>query len=184
MTTSKFKNVYLFHGRAGSPNRTSLTLEKLLKAQFPEVNFIRPLLKHSDGEVSAKDSFRDAASRMSMVEPGSLIVGVSMGGLIACALQERFPLHNLSVFTVSSPTSMPTLSLSGEKVYNQRVALYSSLDPVVGERVADWPNLTNLAFDVPWMKSHNTEDQKVQVAMAIAAYMSGNNLIAAVESLS
>ena len=157
-------------------------LENLLRVKFPEVNYVRPLLKHADPLIMAKDSLKATARKMELIEPNSLIIGVSMGGLIACGLQERFPDHNLSVFTVSSPTDMPSLSLQ-KRIEDRRVALYSHLDEVIGDRVARWPELTNLSFDCSWMKSHNTEDQKFSVASVISAYMAGEDVRAAVENV-
>src|ERR1035441_2167000 len=109
--SSRFQNVYLFHGRGEAPGNP-LTLEEMLWARFPRVNYIRPLLRHIDPTVTAKDSFKSASHKTFMIEPKSLIIGFGMGGLIAAALQERFPLHELSVFAISSPTHMTTLTLT------------------------------------------------------------------------
>jgi pimeloyl-ACP methyl ester carboxylesterase len=179
---SNFQNVYIFHGQGGSPEGTALVLEGLLYQRFPKVKFIRPLLRHQDEGVTARDSFRAAAKKIKLLQKDSLIIGISMGGLVASVLQEKFPDLNLSVFAISSPTKTSTLAIN-TLVPDKRVALYSHLDKKVGEYTIKWPLLTNLAFDVSWMQSHNTDDQKYSVTSVIAAFMSGQDVSAAVENV-
>jgi esterase/lipase len=171
--------VYLFHGRGEAPGNP-LTLEEMLWARFPRVNYIRPLLRHIDPTVTAKDSFKSASHKTFMIEPKSLIIGFGMGGLIAAALQERFPLHELSVFAISSPTHMTTLTLT-KRIEDRRVAVYSHLDKVTESATAGWPDLTNQAYDVSWMMS--ATHRKYSVAAVVSAFMVNEYIALAVKNV-
>lgn len=178
--SSRFQNVYIFHGQGETPEGNPLTLEEMLRARFPGVNYIRPLLRHRNPSVTAKDSFRAASRKTFMIEPKSLIIGFGMGGLIAAALQERFPLHELSIFAISSPTNMPTLTLN-KRIEDCRVALYSHLDKATESATAGWPDLTNQAYDVSWMMS--ATHQKYSVATVVSAFMIDEYIAIAVKNV-
>ena len=97
--------VYLLHGKGGSPSGTVAKLQERLQQDWPELKFVRPALPHGDPAVPAEVSVEFL--RKLPLETGSLMIGVSLGGLVAAKLQEdsRPDLH---VICISSPT--PTVS--------------------------------------------------------------------------
>ncbi len=40
------ENIFLFHGKGGSPGGSVLQLEGLLRGRFPRTSFVRPALLH------------------------------------------------------------------------------------------------------------------------------------------
>jgi pimeloyl-ACP methyl ester carboxylesterase len=164
-------DIYLIHGKAGSPDGSSLHLEQLLRPLFPEANFQRPLLPHSDPDVLAEDSLD--ALRQLEIPQGAYVLGISLGGLLAARLQEtgRPDLH---VLALSAPTWVDNVHLAARPA--NRVALYSSDDTVLGggtshNRTVDWPRLAE-AHDYPWL-SHDTKAHKHQIAPLVAAWLRG-----------
>jgi esterase/lipase len=97
---------------------------------------------------------------------GSLIVGVSLGGLVAAKLQEldRSDLH---VICISSPTDADETELNTKMEH--RVALYSSADPVIAGRTDRWPQLAD-AHDLRWL-DHDTEKHKKALAQILSGYV-------------
>jgi pimeloyl-ACP methyl ester carboxylesterase len=153
-------DIFLIHGKAGSPDGSSLHLEQLLRPLFPSANFQRPLLPHSDPDVMAEDSL-DTMRSLEIPE-GAYLIGISLGGLLAARLQEtgRPDLH---VLAVSAPIWADNVHLA--TWHADRVALYSSEDTVLGggtsdNRTTDWPRLAE-AHDLPWL-SHDTKAHKQQ----------------------
>jgi pimeloyl-ACP methyl ester carboxylesterase len=106
------------------------------------------------------------------VEPGALLIGISLGGLVAAKLQEtgRKDLH---VICISSPTYADGLDL--ERRMPGRLALYSSLDAVIAGRTSRWPHLAE-ALDLPWL-THDTDAHKVALARLIVACISGSDML-------
>ena len=164
-------DIFLIHGKAGSPDGSSLHLEQLLRPSFPGAHFHRPLLPHSDGSVLAEDSLD--ALRVLDLARDARVIGVSLGGLLAARLQEtgRPDLH---VLALSSPTWVDNVYLATKPP--NRVAVYSSNDTVLGggtshSRVVDWPRLAE-AYDVPWL-SHDTKTHKRQIAPLLVQWLRG-----------
>lgn len=168
------KNIFLFHGKGGSPAGSVSQLEELLRPKWPtghasEVSFHRPRLLHSDPNVSAEDSLADLCKRE--IPKDSAIIGVSLGGLVAAKLQEQGR-EDLHVICISSPTWADGVRL--EKRIPNRIALYSSGDEVIAGRTADWPKLAQ-AFDFTWL-THSTDEHKVALAQLAFAYLDGDSL--------
>jgi pimeloyl-ACP methyl ester carboxylesterase len=164
-------DIFLIHGKAGSPDGSSLHLEQLLRPVFPDAKFHRPLLPHADPEVLAEDSL--VALRALEIPQNAYVIGVSLGGLLAARLQEtgRPDLH---VLALSSPTWVNNVHLASRPA--NRVAVYSSNDAVLGggtpqSRVLDWPRLAE-AHDVPWL-SHDTKAHKHQIAPLLVQWLRG-----------
>lgn len=111
--------VYLLHGKGGSPNGTVAKLQECLQQDWPELRYIRPALPHGDPAVPAEVSVEFL--RNLLLETGSLVIGVSLGELVAAKLQEdsRPDLH---VICISSPTWADGVKLERRTV--NRVALY------------------------------------------------------------
>ena len=144
--------VFILHGKGGSPEGSSKQIQSCLEDQQPELRgpFNRPLLLHSDASVLAEDSLADLRGRN--FPSGSVVIGISLGGLLAAKLQEDGR-RDLPVICISSPTWADGVRLE-QKMLN-RIAFYSSQDEVIRGRTKDWPQLAN-AYDLPWL-SHDTD---------------------------
>jgi pimeloyl-ACP methyl ester carboxylesterase len=178
---SYFKNVYIFHGKGGNPDGTAGQLEQILSHAFPTTNFMCPRLPHSDPKVTADESLDWLQNQfVPFINPGSLVVGISMGGLVASKLQELYPAL-IDTFNLVTPTSADGVKL--ERRMYKRVALYSSTaDPMIQGRCENWPELTHLAFDVPWLV-HDVDLAKHACCYLISCYMRGHDMKQEVETL-
>jgi hypothetical protein len=176
---SKFRDVYFFE-RRGSLDAAEV--KRIISHGYPDVQFALPLLPHSD---RAEDllHYADWLIKRQLppfVAPDSLIVGLSLGGLIAAKLQELHPRMNLSVFSVGAPTSYGGVKL--EKKMSNRVSLYSQTDEFTRDRCENWPELTEEAFDVPWL-GHGVRTSTYTVCYLLSCYLRGLNIRHEVETL-
>ena len=129
-----FPAIYLLHGRGGSPNGSVMQLETELRVCEPEQNYFRPSMPHSDESVTPLPSMLHL--RGLGVPNGALIIGISLGGLVAAKLQET-ERPDLHVICISSPTHAEDTELTMKM--ERRVALYSSGDEVISGRTERWP---------------------------------------------
>lgn len=166
--TGAISTVYLLHGKGGSPNGTVKKLAEVLEPRWPQLTFIRPEMAHHDPEAPAEASVEQL--RQMDLPQNALLVGISLGGTVAAALQElgRDDLH---VIAVSSPTWADGVTL--RQCPQRRVALYSSNDEVIAARVADWPKLAAISRDFAWL-THNTDQFLEPLARLFAWYLEGN----------
>lgn len=162
-------DIYLIHGKAGSPDGSSLHLEELLRPALPDAAFHRPLLPHTDSSVLAEESL-DTLRALDLPN-GARVIGISLGGLLAARLQEtgRDDLH---VLALSAPTWADNVYLAQKPPH--RTALYSSNDEVLGggtsqNRTLDWPRLAE-AHDLPWL-THDTKAHKHQLAPLLVQWL-------------
>ena len=176
----RFENIFLLHGKGGSPEGSVRQLEEELRRYYPASTsgelFQRPRLLHSNPEVLAEESLADLKLRE--IPKDAALVGISLGGLVAAKLQESGR-KDLYVVCVSSPTWADGVRL--ERRMPNRVALYSSYDEVIAGRTADWPQLAQ-AFDLPWL-SHDTDAHKRELARLVFAYLDGDNLPVAIQEV-
>ena len=98
------------------------------------------------------------------IPPRALVIGISLGGLVAAKVQEAGR-PDLAVVCISSPTWADLVSL--EQSVGNRTAIYSSADTVIAGRTSEWQRLAR-AYDVPWL-THNTDEHLPWLAPAIAA---------------
>lgn len=161
-----FPAIYLLHGKGGSPNGSVSQLEAELSVCQPNQNYIRPLMPHTDPSVMAGVSVQHFRSLG--VPQGTLIIGVSLGGLVAAKLQE-LERPDLHVVCISSPTHADDTALT--KQMEHRVSLYSSADSVIAGRTERWPELAE-AYDLPWL-DHDTDKHKIPLGRILCAYMQG-----------
>ncbi len=161
-----FPAIYLLHGRGGSPNGSVSQLEAELREREPEQNYIRPLMPHSDPAVTPLPSMLHLRSLG--VPDGALVIGVSLGGLVAAKLQE-IERPDLHVICLSSPTHAEDTELTMRM--ERRVALYSSADEVISGRTERWPELAE-AHDLPWL-DHDTDNHKTPLGRILCAYVQG-----------
>ncbi len=167
-------DVVLIHGKAGSPDGSSLHLEELLRPHLPAASFSRPLLPHADAAVPAEQSL-DALRALNLPH-GAYVIGISLGGLLAARLEEsgRDDLH---VLALSSPTWADEVHLV--RRMPNRVAIYSSADVVLGggspdNRTVDWPRLAE-AHDLPWL-THDTKAHKHRIIPLLLDWLEGHSI--------
>jgi pimeloyl-ACP methyl ester carboxylesterase len=166
----RYTSVYLLHGKGGWPGGSVLQLEALLRQSFPEPRYERPSLPHGreKGQQAAErsvDFLRDL-----LIEPGALLIGISLGGLVAAKVQETGR-EDLQVICISSPTWADGVEL--QRRVPHRLALYSSGDDVIAGRTSRWPDLAE-AHDLPWL-DHDTDAHKEVLARRIVQYMSDSD---------
>jgi pimeloyl-ACP methyl ester carboxylesterase len=166
----------LLHGRGGRPTGSVLQLEGCLRQYFPSASFHRPQLLHGDPQVAAQESLSQLENLP--LPENSIVIGVSLGGLIAARMQEtnRPDLH---VYCVSSPLWVDGVRLQEKPLH--RVAFYSSQDEVIAGRIQNWPQFAQ-AWDIPWL-SHDTDLHKQQIAKLISASLGGEDIDALLPSL-
>ena len=176
----RFENIFLLHGKGGSPEGSVRQLEEELRRYYPASTsgelFQRPRLLHSNPEVLAEESLADLKLRW--IPKDAALIGISLGGLVAAKLQESGR-EDLHVICVSSPTWADGVRL--ERRMPNRVAFYSYHDEVSAGRTADWPQLAQ-AFDLPWL-SHDTDAHKRELARLVFAYLDGDNLPVAIQEV-
>jgi len=165
--TMTIQNVYLLHGKGGSPNGTVSKLAAVLEPLWPQLTFTRPLLPHNDSQALAERSVEFLEQLQ--LPHGALLVGISLGGTVAAKLQEigRDDLH---VIAISSPTWADGVVLRERPA--RRVAIYSSQDEVIAPRTADWPRLAAIARDFPWL-NHSTDQHFTPLARLFGWYVEG-----------
>jgi pimeloyl-ACP methyl ester carboxylesterase len=157
--------IYVLHGRGGSPEGSARTIANLLPSGLPPI--IRPVLSHSDPAVSAEDSYVQFG-----LLPNSLVIGISLGGLLAAKFQEDHPDFGLKVVTLVSPTHAEGLAIT--RMRPDLIALYSTEDPVIGTR-ANWEHFTDDAFNVPWMSNHDVDHQKYSIGLFLTEMLQGHD---------
>ena len=167
------KRICLFHGKGGSPNGSVSILEKALRPSFPDAEFVRPLLRHTDPNILAEESLADLDQLG--IAPSTVVIGISLGGLIAARYQEMTR-PDLTVVCVSSPTWADGVRL--ERPMPLRAAFYSSKDEVIMGRTAEWPSLAK-AWDIGTL-THDTDRHAELLARAIAAYLKGEDVSKAI----
>ncbi len=189
---TRFANVYLFHGKGGSPDGAVLNLEAILQHAYYDVRFKRPCLPHRMPDVTAEESLDYVVLQYrNTMLPNSLIVGIGLGGLLAVRLQELSPHLDLSVFAINAPTSEnevkissihPLFAAAPNLLQSNLVALYSSLDKEIKGRV-NWSDFTPWAFDMPMLRYHDTDLCKYAVCYLISRFMQGRDMTTEVNNL-
>jgi hypothetical protein len=152
--------VYLIHGKGESPEGTVMKLQAVLEQHWPGLNFVCPVIPFYDprkpAAVAVKELLRTTMPR------GSLLVGVGLGGLVAARLQE-LGRQDLQVIAISSPTWSDEVTL--ESRTERRLAFYSSHDPIIGSRIANWPKLASFSQDLDWLDQETSKNLKYIVRL-------------------
>lgn len=167
----------LLHGRGGSPKGSVFQLEQCLRQFFPTASFERPALLHGDPKIPAEESL--AGLEDIRITESSVVIGISLGGLIAARLQET-KRKDLRVFCISSPTWAEQVKLDAKPA--SRVAFYSSNDAIIADRVQQWPQLAQ-AWDIPWL-NHDTDRFKQPLAELITASLRKEDVAARLAAFS
>ncbi len=162
---NKFSKVYLLHGRGGSPNGSTNLLQKALEPLFPNCEFIRPLLPHTNHKIENPEDSIKSLEELNIPQE-SLLIGISLGGLVAAKLQEESR-PDLTVICIVTPTRFKTISL--EKHMPNRVVFYSSKDEVIADRVDDWPKLAEV-HDLLWL-NHDIDPNIPKLVKLIHKYV-------------
>lgn len=173
---SSMRQIYLLHGKGGSPQGSVARLEPFLREAHPEYNYHRLLLPHHDPRIAAERSVEYLREFNLMRD--AQVIGISLGGLVAAKLQEEAR-PDLRVACVSSPTWADSVRL--EKKTPQRLAIYSSHDEVIADRVRDWPQLAE-AYDLQWL-THDTDAHKERIGELLNRWIGGAPLAELAQSL-
>jgi pimeloyl-ACP methyl ester carboxylesterase len=168
--------VFLLHGKGGSPEGSVKQLQVALATHWPALQYFRPLLSHHDPAVLAEESVE--ALRSMEVPLGTMVIGVSLGGLVAAKLQEAHR-PDLQVICINSPNWADGVRL--DKRSPNRVAFYSSHDEVIAGRTENWPKLAE-SYDLPWL-THDTDAHVPRLVRLILACRNGENIREVVANL-
>ncbi len=126
---------------------------------------VRPALPHREVLRSAEESVAYLGSRSIPFQ--SLLIGIGLGGVVAAKLQEDGR-TDLTVVCISSPTRADGVHLRDPMA--NRIALYSSADPVIAGRTVNWTRLASAAYDLPWL-THDTDKHVDRLAPALACFL-------------
>lgn len=175
-----FQKMVLLHGKGGRPEGSVKEIEGSLRRLSPKLEtsyvFERPRLMHSDPAVLAEDSLADLRGRQ--IAANTVLIGVSLGGLLAARLQEQGR-EDLRVICINSPTWADAVKL--ERRMPNRIAFYSSNDDVIAGRTRQWPRLAT-AYDLPWL-THDSDLHKEELARFIVAYLEGKSVPHVIEEI-
>ena len=162
--------VYLRHGKGGSPNGTVAKLEASLRGAWPKLRYVRPALPHGDPAVPAQVSVEFLGNLQ--LDVGSLVLGVSLGGLVAAKLQEdsRPDLH---VICISSPTWADGVRL--QKLVANRISIYSPADEVIANGTEAWPRFAH-AIKLQQL-THDTDQHLSVLVELIDSYLRGEPIL-------
>jgi pimeloyl-ACP methyl ester carboxylesterase len=162
--------VWLLHGKGGSPAGTVSKIQAALELHWPGLDFVRPELPHHAPSVCAEESVEFLLKQD--IPQNALILGVSLGGLVAARLQE-LGRSDLKVMAISSPTGADGVSLQAKAPL--RMAFYSSNDEVIQGRAGEWPQLASLQRDFDWL-THDTDQFMKEIVRLFSWYLEGNLL--------
>jgi hypothetical protein len=167
--------IYIF----GDDPVVAASIEQILASRFTTTRVVRALMPFGDSiPVSTVLTWARTAFRP-FIEKGSLIVGLGLGGLIACALQEKEPDLDLSVIAVNAPLwdgtdgedAVELAWNTGPSGGSMRIAIYSSLyGPYRYRAMNIWQSYADEAFDLPWLQ-HGIDLAKHAVCYLIATYL-------------
>jgi pimeloyl-ACP methyl ester carboxylesterase len=158
-------HIFFLHGKGGSSNGT---IRLLRDAMLPCLTDPPPITLLDFPSGSAQEYYAAVLAVADQFPTGSMLVGVSLGGLVAAKLlQDHRP--DMTVVTLASPTHADGLSLT-KRITPNLYALYSHNDPVVGDRT-NWADFTDDNADMDWMADHRIDPHKSSVAFVLADFI-------------
>ncbi len=170
-------HVSFLHGKGGSSNGT---IRLLRDALLPILNKPPQIALLDFPSTTADEYFAGMLAAVERFPTGSMLVGVSLGGLVAAKLlQDHRP--DLTVVTLASPTYADGVNLT-KRITPRLYALFSHNDPVIGDR-ANWGDFAADHADVPWMADHNLDPQKHRVALLLSDLIEHWNFRSAVKQV-
>jgi predicted esterase YcpF (UPF0227 family) len=165
----EYSTIYLLHGLGGgSPNGSVSLLQKALEPVFPNSEFIRPLLPHANRNIENPEESIKFLEDLN-IPNGSLVIGISLGGLVAAKLQEQSR-PDLNIICLISAPRFKTIEL--KKKMPNRVAFYSSNDKVIADRVSSWAEFAE-SHDLPWLE-HDIDPHIPELVKLIEEYLRRN----------
>ena len=159
--------VWLIHGKGGSPEGTVRKLETVLARHWPGLAFRRPSMPHRDPMSLAESSVDYLLG--TQIPQNALLVGISLGGVVAAKTQE-LGRADLQVISISAPTWADGVALRNPP--GIRLAFYSSKDPVIGERTENWSEVTTFQRNFSWL-THDTDQHLRYIARLFDWYLEG-----------
>ena len=168
-------HIFFMHGMGGSSNGTIRLLRDAMLPCLSDPPAIT-LLDFPSG--TAREYYSAVLAVADQFPTGSMLVGVSLGGLVAARLlQDHRP--DLTVVTLASPTHAEGLALT-KRITPNLYALSSHNDPVLGDRT-NWGDFTLDHADVDWMADHSIDPQKSSVALVLADFIEHENFMETIE---
>jgi len=159
------QHLFFLHGQGGS---SSGTIRLLRDAMLPCMTNPPQIALLDFPSLTADEYFAAVLAVAGKFPKGSMLVGVSLGGLVAATLlQDHRP--DLTVVALASPTFADGIALTTRPTPNL-YALYSHSDPVVGERT-NWGDYAADHADVPWMSDHNLDGVKTRIGLLLADFL-------------
>jgi pimeloyl-ACP methyl ester carboxylesterase len=167
------EHVFFLHGKGGSSNGTI----RLLKDALLPCLTTPPEITLLDFPSATAEEYYTAVLAAKF-PTGSMLVGVSLGGLVAAKLlQDHRP--DLTVVALASPTYADSITLT-KRITPNLCALYSHKDPVVGDRT-NWGDYTADHADVEWMSDHNLDPRKHIIALLLSDFIEHSDFGGAVK---
>lgn len=158
-------HIFFLHGKGGSSNGT---IKLLRDALLPHLTTPPQIALLDFPSATADDYYAALLEVADQFPTGTMIVGVSLGGLVAAKLLQDHR-TDLTVVTLASPTFADGISLTNRTTPNL-YALYSHADPVVGERT-NWGDYAADHGDVPWMSDHNLDGQNNRIGLLLSDFI-------------
>jgi hypothetical protein len=116
----------------------------VLEQHWPGLNLFAPA-----ADVAVRNFLR--------IPQGSMLVGVGLGGLVAPRLHE-LGRQDLQVIAISSHARADEVIL--ESWAERRLVFCSSQDPIIGSRIAKWPQLASFSQDLDWLDQETDQHLK------------------------
>lgn len=179
-----FRRTLCFHGYAGRPSGSVRSLmdhlvqvlgstSSLGDCVFPELPFSAKQGAGFNDAIDVRCHRMKTALEMPWGElSDTLIVGLSMGGLLGALLAQRQPVR--SIVALSAPDSLnPELGVDVGINLPNLLAVYSSKDDqVIHGRTLSWPVVTPYAFDLDGV-THNHDAHRTAFTLPMALFLTG-----------
>lgn len=176
-----FHRTLCFHGYAGSPQGSIQALFRDLVTQtradlfgevsFPELPFGKASGALPNDSPGCRQRRMNEALAMRFDLEGSLLIGLSMGGLLASLLSQRQGTG--TVAALSAPDRLSRRLGLDPNFPFELVAVFSSKDdPVIRGRTSHWNRLTPYAFDIVGL-SHDHDGQRGTLLLPLIEFIRG-----------
>lgn len=178
-----FRRTYFLHGYAGSRDGSILKLfnslvtilgpDRFGEIHFPDLPFSK---RHAsfDDTPAQRSRFLEAALALPWELEGALMVGLSMGGLLAALLAQRQGEGKVAAF--SAPDHLDSNLTLNPSLPIDLLAVFSSKDdPVIHGRTGLWGSLTPYAFDIDGV-NHDHDAQIGIYVLLLTSFVLGRGL--------
>lgn len=144
--------IYILPGMEDHPEGLPLAFQMALSEVLRGL-WIRPWMRYLDGSEDVPTAICDWSYRK--IPDGSLLVGVGIGGTVACGLQDH--VKDLLVYAVNSPVQTEGYEVHPAALPGQRVVFFNSMNPNL-YGVQDWRGKCDVALDLPFLNSEILPD--------------------------